>query len=320
MLLNQTTARLQHRHNLRVLGDGPDTLLFVHGLGCDQAMWRFVAPHFEGRGRVVLMDLMGFGGSQQSEWTEAQYDGLDGHARDVAAVAEVFGNGRCIVVGHSVSAMIGLLADAHAPGAIIAHAMVAPSPCYLNDGAYPGGFEQAVLDQTLALIEADAQAWTQAMMPLLLAPDASDPLSRELTSAFCRARPQALANLARATFLGDLRDRLAGLHKPVLVLQCDEDMVAPLGVGEFMAATLPDATLRVIRNPGHCPHLTRPQACIEALEDFLDALEHAQEVPGLHIAATRPGWLARIAARLGDRTGALAGTRRPRADGAGDRG
>ncbi len=273
MLLNQTAPLLQHRHNLRVLGDGPDTLLFVHGLGCDQAMWRFVAPHFEGRARVVLMDLMGFGGSRQSDWNEAQYDGLEGHARDVAAVAEAFGKGRCVVVGHSVSAMIGLLADAHAPGAISAHAMVAPSPCYLNDGAYLGGFERYVLDQTLALIEADAQAWTQAMMPLLLAPDASDPLSRELTTAFCRARPQALATLARATFLGDLRDRLAGLHKPVLVLQCDEDMVAPRGVGDFMAATLPDCVLEVIRNPGHCPHLTSPQACIDAIGRFLDQLE-----------------------------------------------
>ncbi len=310
MLLNQTAPRLKDRHNLRIAGDGPDTLLFVHGLGCDQGMWRFVAPHFEGRARVVLMDLMGFGASRQSEWSEDRYDGLEGHARDVAAVAEAFGNGRCVVVGHSVSAMIGLLADAHAPGAIAAHAMVAPSPCYLNDGVYRGGFERAVLDQTLALIDADTQAWTQAMMPLLLAPDASDPLSRELTSAFCSARPQALARLARATFLGDLRERLATLHKPVLVLQCDEDRVAPRAVGEYMAATLPEATLRVIRNPGHCPHLTHPQACIEALEDFLAALRppagrDARDVPG-----ARPGFLSRIAARLGASPGGLADPRR----------
>lgn len=312
MLLNPAAALLQQRHNLQITGEGEDTLLFVHGLGCDQAMWRFVAPHFEGRARVIRMDLMGFGASQQSEWTEARYADLDGHARDVAAVAEAFGNGRCIVVGHSVSTMIGLLADAHAPGAFTAHAMVAPSPCYLNEGAYRGGFDRAVLDQTLALIEADAQAWTQAMMPLLLAPDANDPLSKELTNAFCRARPEALARLARATFLGDLRDRLAALAKPVLVLQCDKDMVAPAAVGEFMAGALPDCTLKVIANPGHCPHLTNPQACIEALEGFLDAIGQPGGRAARAAAAADPrdppGFFQRIAARLGTRPAGLPGS------------
>lgn len=280
MLLNPTAALLQQKHNLRFSGAGADTLLFVHGLGCDQAMWRFVAPHFEGRARVVRMDLMGFGASRQSDWSEERYAGLDGHAQDVAAVAQAFGDGRCIVVGHSVSTMIGLLAHAHAPGAIAAHAMIAPSPCYLNDGDYHGGFERAVLDQTLALIETDTQAWTHAMMPLLLAPDANDPLAKEVTSSFCRARPEALARLARATFLGDLRGRLAALAQPVLVVQCDEDMVAPRAVGDFMAAALPDCTLAVIRNPGHCPHLTAPQACITALDGFLDGLRLRENAAG----------------------------------------
>lgn len=281
MLLNQARAALQHKLNLQISGDGPDTLLFVHGLGCDQGMWRFIAPHFEGRARVIRMDLMGFGDSLQSEWSEERYAGLEGHARDVADVAQAFGEGRCIVVGHSVSGMIGLLADALAPGAIAAHAMVAPSPCYRNDGDYQGGFEREVLDQTLALIEADVQAWTQAIMPLLLMPDANDPLARELTMAFCRARPQALARLARATFLGDLRGRLAALRKPVLVVQSDEDMVAPLAVGNFMAATLPECWLEVIHNQGHCPHLTRPQACIDALDMFLDALHDGRRASAL---------------------------------------
>ncbi len=302
MLLTPTAAALQKQHNLQFSGEGEVTLLFVHGLGCDQAMWRFVAPQFESRARVIRMDLMGFGASLQSAWNAERYAGLDGHARDVAAVAEEFGNGRCVVVGHSVSTMIGLLADAYAPGAITAHAMISPSPCYLNDGAYRGGFEREVLDQTLALIEADAQAWTQAMMPLLLAPDANDPLSNELTNAFCRARPEALARLARATFLGDLRSRLAALAKPVLVVQCDEDMIAPRSVGDFMAQALPDCTLRVIRNPGHCPHLTRPLACIDALEGFLESLA-AGEHQAAGAPTAGPGVLGRLAGAL--RSGAF---------------
>ncbi len=295
--MNPSTALLEKRHHVQVTGDGPDTLLFVHGLGCDQAMWRFVAPHFESRARVVRMDLMGFGNSAQSDWSESRYEGLDGHARDVAAVAEAFGTGRCVVVGHSVSAMIGLLADAIAPDAIAAHAMVAPSPCYLNEAGYRGGFERAVLDQTLALIEADTQAWTQAMTPLLLAPDASDPLAKELTGAFCRARPEALVRLAHATFLGDLRGRLAGLAKPVLVLQCDEDMVAPRAVGDFMAANLPDCTLEVIRNPGHCPHLTHPPACIDAIGRFLDLLDRRAATPPARMPPLA-SLLQRVAGRL----------------------
>lgn len=284
---------LEKKYNVTVTGDGPDTLLFVHGLGCDQGMWRFVAPRLEARARVVRMDLMGFGASQQDQWSPDRYVGLEGHAKDVAAVAQAFGNGRCIVVGHSVSAMIGLLADALAPHAITAHAMIAPSPCYLNVGDYAGGFERQVLDHTLALIEADTQAWTQAMMPLLLAPDANDPMARELSASFCRTRPEALVRLARATFLGDLRDRLPKLHKPVLVVQCDEDMVAPRAVGDFMARTLPDCTLEVIRNPGHCPHLTRPQACVDALERFLDALRLADQAATRR--ASRPGVSAPLA-------------------------
>ncbi len=305
MLLSQAHHALRHRLNVQVSGEGPDTLLFVHGLGCDQGMWRFVAPHFEGRARVVRMDLMGFGASDQAEWNAQRYPGLEGHARDVAQVAQAFGGDRCIVVGHSVSAMIGLLADAHAPGAIAAHAMIAPSPCYLNDAGYAGGFERPVLDQTLALIEADALAWTQAMMPLLMAAGTDDPLGRELSQAFCRARPQALAQLARATFLGDLRERLPALAKPVLVVQSDEDMVAPLAVGRFMADALPDCWLEVIHNQGHCPHLTRPQACIDALAMFLDALRARDAARGARAASSMTrngaGLLRRLLAGLDPR-------------------
>lgn len=310
MLSSPTESLLQQRHRLSISGAGADTLLFVHGLGWDQDAWRFVAPHFESRARVIGMDLVGFGASPPSAWDEVRYAGLDGHARDVAAVVRTFGRGRCIVVGHSVGAMIGLLADAHAPGAIAAHCMIGPSPCYRNEGDYPGGFAPEVLAQTLDLLDADVQAWTEAMRPLLLAPDLSDQLTRELTHTFGRARPQALIRLARAAFLGDLRDRLGHLAAPVQVVQSDEDRIAPLGVGRFMASALPDGTLAVIRNPGHCPHLTRPEACVEVLHRFLDGLEgrwrtgavaaaHAPSSPRLPGASTRSGSRAADPARPG---------------------
>ncbi len=269
---------LQARHNVRITGGGDTTLLFVHGLGCDQTMWRFVAPAFERRARVVCMDLVGFGRSRHADWTPGCYDGLDGHAHDVAAVARAYGGGRCIVVGHSVSAMIGLLADLQAPEAFLAHAMVAPSPCYLNEPGYPGGFDRAVLDETLAVLAADSRAWTQAMLPMLLSNAPDHPNTDELFASFCRAHPQALLQLARATFLSDLRPLLPQLAKPVLVVQSDDDLVAPFKVGLHMAATLRDCTLRVIANQGHCPHLTSPGACTAALSTFLDSLDVEREL------------------------------------------
>lgn len=263
---------LLERHNVHISGKGETALLFVHGLGCDQSMWRFVAPEFEDRARVVRMDLMGFGRSHQERWSASAYEGLEGHAHDVAAVAERIG-GPVVLIGHSVSAMLGVLADLHAPWAITAHAMVAPSPCYREERDYSGGFQPEVLEQTLELIASDVRAWTEAMMPLLLNPMPDHPHAEELTGSFCRAHPHALVQLARATFRSDLRPLLPSLTKPTLVIQSDDDLIAPRAVGQYMFDVMRDCSLRVIRNQGHCPHLTNPQACVGAISEFLSGLD-----------------------------------------------
>lgn len=263
-----TLPTLFERHNVRIRGDEETTLLFVHGLGCDQSIWRFVAPAFEGRARTVRMDLMGFGQSHKWNWSPDSYEGLRGHAHDVASVADRIG-GRVVLVGHSVGGMIGMLADLHAPWAIQAHAMVSPQPCHRAETTYPGGFSADQLVQALDLLASDPHAWVKWWMPMMLGP-ISNPWHAEILDAgFSHSRPAALIALARATFQQDLRSLLPSLTKPTLVIQSDGDLIAPREVGQYMVDTMRDCTLAVICNQGHFPQLTNPQACITALSRFL---------------------------------------------------
>lgn len=265
-------AALVRRHGIHLSGSGELTLLFLPGLGCDQAIWQHVAPAFVHRAQVLCMDLVGFGQSDHGQWSEATHGTLEGHAADVAAVVRAFAAGRCVVVGHSVSAMLGMLADLQAPGTIVGHAMVGPSPCYLNDGDYTGGFTQDALVETARFIGSDVRSWIEAALPLQLAPTPGHPAAAELTGGVLRANPRALARMAQATLLSDLRPLLPQLKTPVLVLQSDQDMVAPMAVARYMQARLPNCRLHLIRNPGHCPHLTHPGEVIEAIGGFLDTL------------------------------------------------
>ncbi|HZY19110.1 MAG TPA: alpha/beta hydrolase [Ramlibacter sp.] len=264
--------QLARRHNVTVTGNGPVTLLFLHGLGCDQSMWRFVAPAFASHARVVLMDLAGCGGSDVSAWDPVRYERLDGHALDVIEVAQQFAGERSVLVGHSVGAMIGMLADLRAPWLFDAHAMIAPSPCYRNEPGYAGGFEPSALETLVALVERDVSAWADFMAPHAMGQGQPPALASDLAAAFCRAHPPALAQFARATFLSDLRPQLAELLKPVLLLQCTDDPVAPPAVGRYMEQHLMDCTVRMVRNEGHCPQVSSPGACIAALSHFIASL------------------------------------------------
>ncbi|MBE7941559.1 MULTISPECIES: alpha/beta hydrolase [Ramlibacter] len=274
-------AQLRQRFNVTVHGDGPVTLLFVHGLGCNQSMWRFVAPHFEDRFRVVMMDLMGCGRSDWSAWEPGRYATLDGHAQDLIAVAQAFAGPHTVLVVHSVATMIGLLADLKAPPLFAAHAMFAPSPCYLNEGGYTGGFERETLAALLEMLDNDGATFAGRMAPVIMGESHPPGYAREIEDAFCATLPEAFRQFARATFEGDFRARLPQLVKPVLVLQCTEDVVAPRSVGEYMATTLPDARLVLVPTQGHVPQMADPTRCIQALEDFLEGLGLDQ---GLHEA------------------------------------
>ena len=279
---------VEHRHHIQVAGNGPATLIFVHGFGCNQSMWRLVQPAYAGRFRTVTFDLVGAGQSDLSAYDPQKYSTLQGHADDVAEVVGLFGQGPVVLVSHSVSAMIGLLADLKAPGHIAAHAMVAPSPCYFNDGDYRGGFEHADIDALLDSMLHNYLAWSGTMAPLIMgAPDKPE-LGTELTGSFCRIDPDIALLFARAVFLSDNRALLPLLNTPSLIVQCSDDAIAPVSVGQYMRQTLPHSTFRLIGNIGHCPHLSQPAAVVEAIDQFLVSqgleTENAAVAP---VAATR---------------------------------
>ena len=259
------------RNNVKVLGKGPP-MVFVHGFGCDQNMWRLLAPHFSQTHQVILMDLVGSGQSDLAAFDKEKYATLHGFASDLCEVLQEVTSAPAICVGHSVSAMIGLLANLKCPDAFLAQVMVSPSPCYINDGDYQGGFSREDIESLLETLESNYLGWSSNMAPAMMGAPEQPELATELTNSFCRTDPEMAKHFARVTFLSDHRADLPKLPAPALVLQCSDDIIAPRTVGEYMRRTLPNCTVRVIENVGHCPHLSAPSASAAAIEEFLATL------------------------------------------------
>jgi sigma-B regulation protein RsbQ len=263
---------LQRRNNVKVAGSGPATLVFSHGFGCDQNMWRFLQPAYANRYRTVLYDLVGSGGSDLSAYDKVKYNSLQGYADDAAEIVEAFADGPCIFVGHSVSAMIGMLANLKRPDLFAAQVMVGPSPCYVNDGDYVGGFERQDIESLLETLESNYLGWSSTMAPAIMGAPEKPELSEELTNSFCRTDPEIAKQFARVTFLSDNRADLHRLQAPTLVLQCSDDIIAPMAVGKYLERTIPNCTMVVIKNQGHCPHMSAPGLSSDAIDSFLASL------------------------------------------------
>ncbi|SDG81775.1 MULTISPECIES: alpha/beta fold hydrolase [unclassified Duganella] len=262
---------VQYRNNVRCHGDGPATIMFVHGYGCDQTMWRFIYPSFLGRYRVVLLDLVGSGNSDLSAYDRDKYSTLHGHAEDILDVIDLYAKAPIVFVGHSVSAMIGMLASIIAPEKFTAQIMVGPSASYINDGDYVGGYNPEDIDGLLKLMEIDYDDWIKRMAPAIMgAPHPA--LSKELLSRFERNDPEIARHFARATFTADHRADVDKSTVPALILQCSDDLIAPREVGDYLHTHLANSRLAVINNIGHCPHLSAPSASSEVINDYLKTL------------------------------------------------
>lgn len=260
----------RRRNNVQVSGSGAGTLYFAHGFGCDLNMWRLLAPSYAARYRVVLFDLVGCGGSDLRAYDREKYATLRGHADDVLEIAHELDDGKpAIFVGHSVSAMIGMLAGIEEPARFAAQIMIGPSPCYINDGDYVGGFERSDIESLLDTLENNYLGWASNMAPAIMGAPEQPELGIELTNSFCRTDPEIAKQFARVTFLSDLRSELRKLETPTLIVQCHDDLIAPQAVGEYMSRVLPHATLSVIENVGHCPHLSSPSASSASMDSFL---------------------------------------------------
>jgi sigma-B regulation protein RsbQ len=264
------TDDILHRNNVTVSGNPTGRpIVFVHGFGCSQAMWRSVAPRFEQDHRVVLIDLVGAGGSDRSAYDPVKYDSLHGYADDVLEVLEALDLHDAVYVGHSVAATIGILAettDASRFGALV---LVGPSPRYLDDGDYRGGFERADIDGLLDALDANYLGWSETMAPAIMGNAERPELGRQLTESFCAVDPEIARHFARVTFLSDNRRDLAAVRTRTLVLQCSDDVIAPTAVGRYVHRQIPASRFVQLTATGHCPNLSAPDELVDEISGFL---------------------------------------------------
>ena len=246
-------------------------MVFAHGFGCDQSTWRYVAPVFAQTHTVILYDLTGSGESDLSAYDRERHGSLHGHAEDLLEILNLSAAGPAIFVGHSVSSMIGVLASNHAPERFSSQIMVGPSACYIDDENYRGGFSREDIDDLLETMEGNYLGWSSAIAPKIMGAPDNPQLGEELTNSFCRTDPEIAKHFARVSFLSDQRADLAECRLPTLILQCSNDIVAPLSVGEFIHRLIPDSKMIIIDNTGHCPHLSAPKVSVEAMRGFVGA-------------------------------------------------
>lgn len=257
------------RNNVVMRGAGTKPMMFAHGFGCDQNMWRLVAPVFEPDFKVVLFDHVGCGGSDLSAYDSVKYSSLAGYAGDVVQIGEELGLQDAVFVGHSVSAMIGAIASMKAPGLISDLVMVCPSARYIDDGAYIGGFSRQQIEELLSFLDDNHMGWSAAMGPVIMGNPERPELSAELVNSFCRTDPEIAKAFARVTFLSDNRDDLAGIDARTLVIQSKQDIIAEQRVGAYVCDAIAGAEMVVIDATGHCPNLSAPDAVITAIRSFV---------------------------------------------------
>lgn len=244
-------------------------MVFVHGFGCDQHMWRLVAPQFKADYRVVLLDLVGAGKSDLAAYHPTRYSSLSAHAEDLLAVLHELDLYNVVLVGHSVGATIAMLAAIQEPARIAQLILVAPSPRFLNDAGYTGGFEPADIEELLEAMNNNYLGWSGAITPVIMGHPDRPELATELNNSFCSTDPTIARHFARVTFLADNRADLALVRTPSLILQCANDTLAPQAVGTFLHQKLADSQLVVLDTSGHCPHLSAPHATTAAMQHFL---------------------------------------------------
>lgn len=266
----QMSTDVVRRNNVRELGRGSQPMLFAHGFGCDQNMWRLVWPEFEDDYRIVLFDYVGSGKSDLGAYDPKRYGSLHGYAQDIVDIVRELDLRDVILVAHSVSGVIGMLAAIEEPDRFAELVLVCPSPSYLNDPPhYHGGFDRGDIEGLLDLMDKNYIGWANFLAPVIMKNEERPELSAELESSFCSTDPVIARRFAEVTFLSDNREDLGRVTTPALVIQSAVDAIAPPEVGEYVARQLPKGTLRVIDAVGHCPHMSHPAETIAAMREYL---------------------------------------------------
>jgi sigma-B regulation protein RsbQ len=262
-------AGVIERNNVHTRGVGDRAMVFAHGFGCDQNMWRFVAPAFEDDFMTVMFDHVGAGASDLSAYDRTKYSSLSGYADDVVEIGSELGLKDAVFVGHSVSCMIGVLAARQAPGMFGKLVLIGPSARYIDDEGYVGGFSAPQIEELLQFLESNYMGWSSQMAPAIMGNPDRPELGEELTNSFCRTDPEIAKSFARVTFTSDNRRDLASVAVPTLILQCSEDIIASKEVGEFVNRNIPASRMIVLDATGHCPNLSAPAEVVAAMRTFV---------------------------------------------------
>ncbi|MEO5990297.1 MAG: alpha/beta hydrolase [Ferruginibacter sp.] len=257
------------RNNVKITGNGSQVIMFAHGFGCDQNMWRYVIPSFEKDYKVVAFDHVGAGNSDLTAFVPSKYEKLEGYAEDIVEIAKELQLNNIIFVGHSVSALMGIIASQKAPELFKSLILVGPSPSYINDGDYVGGFTKPQIDELLESLDENHLGWSMTMAPVIMGnPDKAE-LTEELSNSFCRTDPAIAKHFARTTFLTDKREILSAVNIPCLILQCSNDVIAPETVGNYVHQQIKGSELVIMKATGHCPNLSAPEETIQEIKKFL---------------------------------------------------
>ncbi|SNR96530.1 MULTISPECIES: alpha/beta fold hydrolase [Hymenobacter] len=267
-----TSQAVIQRNHIRIIGDNKPTLLFCHGFGCTQHIWQYLTPALAAHYQLILFDHVGAGGSDLSAYNPTKYASLEGYAQDVVEICAALDLHDVVVIGHSIGATIAMLAAIQAPTYFRQVMMLSPSPCFINDAGYLGGFERDDVNQLLTLMDADYNSWANMFANLLMGPSNPPSIGEDLAGYFCSMDTTIAKQFARVSFLSDYRPQVSQVSVPTVVLQCSEDVVAPREVGDYLLHHLPDATLVTLRATGHCPHLSAPVETLTAMERFLPAM------------------------------------------------
>ena len=262
-------SKINRLFNINTYGKGTQPMLFAHGFGCDQNMFRFLYPYFEEDYKIILFDYIGAGKSDASVYSAEKYGTLSSYADDVIDICNSLELSDVIFVGHSVSSMIGVLASNKQPDLFSKLILIGPSPKYINDGDYTGGFEEDAILDLLETLDSNYLGWSQSMAPVIMGNDDRPELGEELSNSFCRTDPEIAKNFARITFLSDNREDLKKVELPCLIIQSKQDVIAPIEVGKYTARELKNGTLTIIDATGHCPNISAPEVTAAAIKEFL---------------------------------------------------
>lgn len=257
------------RNNVRISGSGVQPMIFAHGFGCDQQMWRYLTPAFEKEYQIILFDHVGSGKSDQGAYDFNKYSSLRGYAEDLIEICDQLDLQKVIFVGHSVSSMIGALASIERPDLFEKLVMIGPSPCYINKQDYYGGFSKEDIGELVETLESNYLGWSSDITPVIIGNSEMPEYSEELRNSFCSMNPEIARHFAKVTFLGDNRADLSRVLTPSVIIQCHPDIIAPVKVGEFVHKSIPESKYVVLSASGHCPHLTAPDQVISSIKNFL---------------------------------------------------